>query len=319
MSIERDVFDGLDVTFRPVDVRSTNELIEKLDGVDAVIDRVLNAPYTAEVVTALDCDIIARCGIGVDKIDLDAAAEQGTYVVNVPSYCEEEVSEHALLLVLALERNLIGYDADLKRGRWEKGVGSMPIHRLGTRTLGLVGFGTIARLVAEKAQALGMDVVATDPYVDADEMEDHGVEKRSFDAVVETADTVSVHAPLTEETQDTFDADIFARMKSDAYFVNVARGGLVVESDLREALQNGDIAGAALDVFREEPADRYDGPSPTFESEFRELENVILTPHIAWYSVEASDEKRRTAARDVRRVLEGENPQNAVNEPSGLR
>ncbi|WP_433632607.1 C-terminal binding protein [Halomicrococcus sp. NG-SE-24] len=315
LSIEREVFNGIDTTFRTVDVRSTDELIEKLNGVDAVIDRVLNAPYTAEVVTALNCDIIARCGIGVDKIDLAAAAEQGTYVVNVPSYCEEEVSEHALLLILALERNLVSYDADLKRGRWEKGIGSIPIHRLRTRTLGLVGFGTIARLVAKKAQALGMDVIATDPYVNADEMRDYGVEKQSFDEVVETADTVSVHAPLTEETEAKFDADVFARMKSDAYLVNVARGGLVVESDLQRALQNGDISGAALDVFSTEPADRYDGTSPTFESEFRELDNVILTPHIAWYSVEASDEKRRKAATDVRRVLEGRKPHNAVNEP----
>lgn len=313
--VERQVCNGLDATFRPVDVHSTDELIEKLAGVDAVVDRVLNAPYTAEVIEALDCQVIARCGIGVDKLDFEAAAEHGTYVVNVPSYCEAEVSEHALLLVLALERNLIGYDTDLKQGRWQKHIGSLPVHRLGSRTLGLVGFGTIARLVAEKARVFGMDVVATDPYVDAEEMAAAGVEKRTFDEVVETADTVSVHAPLTDETRDTFGADVFSQMKSDAYFVNVARGELVVESDLCRALRTGEIAGAALDVFVEEPTDRYDGAPSAFETELRELDNVILTPHVAWYSVEASDEKRQVATRDVRRVLEGEKPHNAVNEP----
>lgn len=315
LSIERQVCDGLDVTFRPVDVRSTDELITKLDGVDAVIDRVLNAPYTAEVVNALDCEAIARCGIGVDELDLDAASERGTYVVNVPSYCEEEVSEHTLLLILALERGLVGYETDLKHGRWEKQIGSTSIHRLRSRTLGLVGFGTIARLVAKKAQAFGMDVIASDPYVSADEMQEFGVEKRSFGDVVEMADTISVHAPLTDETRETFDADVFSRMSSDAYFVNVARGGLVVESDLYRALQTGEIAGAALDVFSEEPADRYDGEPAAFENDLRELDNVILTPHVAWYSVEASDEKRRIATSDVRRVLEGERPEHPVNQP----
>lgn len=315
LSIEREVFDGLDVTFYPVNVRSTNELIEQLAGVDAVIDRVLSVPYTDEVIRTLDCDVIARCGIGVDKLDIEAAAEQGIWVVNVPSYCEEEVSEHTLLFVLALERNLIGYNADLKSGQWEKHIGSMSVHRLRNRTLGLIGFGTIARLVAERAQAFSMDIIASDPYVDADEMQAQGVEKRSFDEVVKTADTVSVHSPLTAETRDMFDTDIFKRMKSDAYFVNVARGGLVDEVALQRALENSTIAGAALDVFREEPADRYDESPPAFENELHELDNVVLTPHVAWYSDEASDEKRRKAARDVRRVLEGEDPLNTVNEP----
>ena len=315
LSIEREVFDGLDVTFHPVNVRSTNELIDQLAGVDAVIDRVLSVPYTDEVIRTLDCHVIARCGIGVDKLDIEAAAEQGTYVVNVPSYCEREVAEHTLLLILALERNLVGYDTALKNGQWEKHIGSMSIHRLRSRTLGLVGFGTIARLVAKRAQAFDMDVIASDPYIDADELSAQVVEKQSFDDVVETADTVSAHAPLTKETQNIFDEDVFKRMQSDAYFVNVARGGLVDEVALLHSLWDGDIAGAALDVFREEPADQYDEGSPVFENELRKLDNVILTPHVAWYSKEASDEKRRKAACDVRRVLEGEDPLNPVNEP----
>lgn len=317
LGIEREVFEGLDGTLDPVDVRSTDDLKEKLATADAVIDRVNTAPYTTAVMEQLDsCRVIARCGIGVDNLDLEAAAANGIYIVNVPSYCEEEVSDHTITLLLALERNLIGYTADLTGGRWEKHVGSLPIHRLSTRTLGLVGFGSIARRVSAKAQVFGMNVIAADPYVTVEEMRSEGVEKRPFDEVIETADIVSVHAPLTQKTRDMFGTDVFERMGSGASLINVARGGLVDEDALVEAIRNDEINGAALDVYRDEPADRYDGPPPTFESPLCDLENVILTPHVAWYSVEASDEKRRIAARDVRRILEGENPENAVNNPN---
>lgn len=161
-----------------------------------------------------------------------------------------------------------------------------------------------------------MNVIAADPYVTVEEMRSEGVEKRPFDEVIETADIVSVHAPLTQKTRDMFGTDVFERMGSGASLINVARGALVDEDALVEAIRNDEINGAALDVYRDEPADRYDGPPPTFESPLCDLENVILTPHVAWYSVEASDEKRRIAARDVRRILEGENPENAVNNPN---
>jgi D-3-phosphoglycerate dehydrogenase len=162
LSIEREVFDGMNVKLRPVDVETTDDLINSLHDVDAVIDRLLAAPYTGEMMNAFeDCEVIVRCGIGVDQLDVDRAAERGIYVVNVPTYCQNEVTEHAILLMLALQRNLTAYDAALKDGMWEQGG----------QTLGLIGYGTIARLVAEKALAFGMDVVAADPYVDTAEME----------------------------------------------------------------------------------------------------------------------------------------------------
>jgi D-3-phosphoglycerate dehydrogenase len=314
LSIEREVFDGKDVELRPVDVATSDDLIDSLHDVDGVIDRLLAAPYTSEVMDAFaDCKVIARCGIGVDQLDVKRAAERGIYVVNVPTYCQNEVSEHAILLMLALQRNLTAYDAALKDGTWEQGV-QTPVHRLHGQTLGLIGYGTIARLVAEKALAFGMDVVASDPYVDAAEMEADGVEKASFEGVLEAADVVSLHAPLLDETAGMMDTDVFSRMKDSAYLVNVSRGGLVVEDDLVTALKEDQIAGAGLDVFEHEPSAQGDH-QPSFENPLRKRDNVVLTPHVAWYSEEANDERRRKAAMDVRRVLDGEQPENPVNEP----
>lgn len=315
LDIEREVFEGTDVMLRPVDVETTEDLIAELAGVDAVIDRLLAAPYTTEVIDALDrCRIVARCGIGVDALDADRAAERGMYVTNVPVYCQNEVSEHAIMLLLALEWNFVGYDAAMKDGVWAQDVSTPDVHRLRGQTLGLVAFGTIAHLVAEKAGAFGMDVVAADPYVDAEEMAAEGVEKVEFETLLDVADAVSLHAPLIEETEGKMDAAAFERMRDSAYLINVARGDLVVEDYLVAALREGEIAGAGLDVFAKEPASQGD-EFPPFESPLQELENVVLTPHVAWFSREANDERRRIAARDVRRVLAGERPENPVNDP----
>lgn len=317
LSVEEAAFAGLDVEFRPVDVETTADLRRDLAGVDAVLDRLLTAPYTAEVIDALaGCRAIARCGIGVDHVDLEAATDAGMYVLNVPDYCLEEVSTHAVMLALSLERDLRAYDASLRAGEWEKRIGDANVRRLSTLTVGLVGFGAIARRVAAKFRAFGADVIAADPYVDAAEMAERGVEEAAFETVLDRSHVVSVHTPLLEETAGMFDADAFARMREDAYFVDVARGGLYVEDALDVALDAGEIAGAGLDVFHDEPADRFDGPTPTFETPLARHENVVLTPHVAWYSRSANDEKRRTAAEGIRAVFEGETPENAVATPA---
>ncbi|SFT01582.1 C-terminal binding protein [Halostagnicola kamekurae] len=319
LEIERSVFEGTDATLRPVDIGSTDDLIAELADVDAVIDRLLAAPYTASVVDALEaCDVIARCGIGVDGIDLERAAQRGMYVLNVPEYCQYEVSEHTMMLLLAVERTLPTYDTAMKDGVWARDVTTPSVHRLHGQTMGLVGFGTIGRLVAERADAFGMEVVAFDPHIDATEMEQAGVKAVEFDELLAVSDAVSLHTPLVEDTEGMLDAAAFERMKETAVLINVARGGLVVEDDLVAALQSGDIAGAGLDVFDEEPSSRGDS-NPPFSSPLRDLERVILTPHVAWFSREANDERRRTAARDVRRVLAGKEPENAVVEPSSVR
>lgn len=316
LDVERAAFAGLDAEFRPVDVETTEDLKRELAGVDAVLDRLLTAPYTADVVEALDgCRVVARCGIGVDQVDLDAAAAAGMYVVNAPDYCLEEVSTHTVLLALALERNLLNYDETLRAGRWVQGLGEARVRRLSELTVGLVGFGAIARRVAAKFRAFGAEVVASDPYVDADEMAERGVEKVAFEDVLDRGHVVSVHTPLLEATEDMFDAEAFARMRQDAHFIDVARGGLYVEEALDAALEAGEISGAGLDVFRDEPADRFDGTVPTFETPLARHEHAILTPHVAWYSLTANDEKRRTAADGIAAVLRGEEPANAVVTP----
>lgn len=317
LDIERAVFEGREVTLRPVDIESTDDLIAELADVDAVIDRLLAAPYTTEVIDALEeCAVIARCGIGVDGIDTECAAERGMYVVNVPEYCQNEVAEHTMLLLLAVERDLTTYDAAMKDGEWARNVTTPSIHRLHGQTLGLVGFGVIGQLVAERARAFGMDIVAFDPYVDATAMDRAGVEKRSFEELLDVADAVSLHTPLVEETEGLIDAAAFERMKETAVLINVARGALVVEDDLVAALRADEIGGVGLDVFDEEPSSQGQS-TPPFSSPLRERDNVVLTPHVAWFSREANDERRRTAARDVRRVLDGDEPENAVVGPFG--
>ena len=314
LSVERDVFKGMNVELRAVDIGSSVDLIESFRNVDAVIDRLLAAPYTADVLDSLrQCRVIARCGIGVDAINIERAMERGIHVTNVPTYCQHEVSEHAIMLILALQRDLADYNAALKDGEWQRDVTSPSVHRLHGQVLGLIGFGSIARILAKKAYALGMNVVAADPYVDAPEMQEFKVEKASFEEVLTLSDIVSLHSPLTDETGGMVNTEALERMKSSAYLINVARGGLVVEDDLVTALQASEIAGAGLDVYEHEPSAQ-DDKTPAFENRLSELDNVLLTPHVAWFSKEANDERRYTAARDVRRVLEGECPENPVTD-----
>lgn len=319
-SVESEVFETVDATFRPVDLRSRDEIVDRLAGVDAVIDRLNTVSYPSDVVRGLaaeGCRALARCGIGVDMIDHETAAEHGLWVVNVPEYCQEEVAEHTLLLMLALQRDLVSYHRNLKEGRWDRRLMTGSVHRMSARTVGLVGFGSIARRVAERVNALGMDVLAADPYVDAEEMAEYGVEKCDRPELLETSDIASAHVPLTERTRGMFDSDAFERMKETAYLVNVSRGGLVDEDALATALEEGELAGAALDVHADEPADQLGaGEAATFESPLRDRDDVLLTPHVAWFSREAEEAKRRIAAEDVRRILEGRGPEHPVNDPS---
>lgn len=319
-SIEADVFDGVDVTFRTADLETTDDAVERFAGVDAVIDRLNTVPYRREVVDRLaaeGCRVLARCGIGVDVIDHERAAEQGMYVVNVPEYCQEEVADHTLLSILALQRDLVPYNEALHAGRWDRRLSTASVQRTSTQVLGLVGFGSIARRVAERASALGMDVIATDPEVNAQTMADHGVDQRAYASLLEAADVVSIHVPLTDQTRGMFDREAFDRMRESAYLVNVSRGGVVDEHALATAIDEGAVAGAALDVHADEPADDLDaGEAVPFESPLRGYDDVLLTPHVAWFSAAAEETKRRRAAEDVRRVLTGEVPENPANDPT---
>jgi D-3-phosphoglycerate dehydrogenase / 2-oxoglutarate reductase len=245
------------------------------------------------------CKVIGRFGLGVDNIDLPAAARLGITVTYVPDYCLREVSDHAMALILALARKITFANALVQAGRWEVPP-LVPMRRLEGQVLGLIGFGHIPRALAPKAKAFGLTVIAHDPYVAPHDARARGVETMGFDDLLARADFVSVHAPLTPATRGLMGAAAFARMKRGAFLINTARGPLVDEAALVAALDSGQIGGAALDVLAVEP--------PGKGSPLLGRDNVILTPHAAFYSVEALEELQTKCAGDVARVLLGEPP-----------
>ena len=254
------------------------------------------------------CRIISRFGIGVDNVDIPAATERGIVVTKVPDYCIDEVSDHAMALLLAVVRKIPLADRLVQDGRWEMPA-VVPIHRLRGTVLGLVGFGRIPQLVAPKAQSFGMRVVSFDPYIPKNVFESARVESVDFADLLKLSDYVSIHAPLLPETQGLFNDDAFRQMKPHAYLINTARGPIVDEAALARALDAGRLAGAALDVMAKEP--------PT-GSPLLGRPNVIITPHTSFYSEESLADLETKAAEEVVRVLKGEAPKNPVN-PEALK
>jgi D-3-phosphoglycerate dehydrogenase len=245
------------------------------------------------------CKAIGRFGLGVDNIDLPAAREQGISVNYVPDYCIHEVSDHAMAMLLALARKIPFSNSLVQAGRWEMPA-VVPIRRLAGQVLGLIGFGNIPRAVAPKAKAFGLSVVTYDPYAPKSVMEAAGVRSLSLDELLATSDFVSVHAPLMPATRGLLNAAAFAKMKTGALIVNTARGPLIDEEALIAALDSGQVGGAALDVVTVEPLPK--------DSKLVGRDNVILTPHTGFYSIEALAELQTKCAADVARVLSGEAP-----------
>lgn len=279
------------------------ETVQRLTEADAVLN--LRYDLDAETVaTMANCRLIARYGIGVDNVAVDTAADHGIPVTNVPDYCLEEVATHAISLLLALNRGIVRYDDSVAAGAWDRDVAT-PLHRFSTETVGIVGFGAIGRAVAERLAGFGVDLVASDPFLDPEDVADSNVDLVDFETLLERSDSVTVHSPLTDSTRGLFDAEAFERMKRSASLVNVARGPIVDGDALRSALDEGEIAGAGLDVFPTEP--------PEADDPLRSHERVVTTPHVAWYSEEANAERRRSAAENVRAALEGGEVENVVN------
>jgi D-3-phosphoglycerate dehydrogenase len=270
-------------------------------------DALLNTyagPITAEVMARMPkCRIIARYGIGVDTIDLDAATRAGIIVTNNPTYCIDEVAEHTMALLLACARKVPLYDRLVRAGRWEVPPGK-PMFRLSGRTLGLVGFGNIARQVAVRGAAFGMRVLFADPFVHEGQFDAPG-KKVDLDALLHESDFVSVHPPLTPQTRKMIDDAALAKMKPTAFLLNCSRGPVVDTDALVRALDAKKIAGCALDTTDPEPL-----PDP---HALRGRDNVIVTPHVAWYSEQALVGLQAGAPAEVRRVLTGEWPVNVVN------
>ncbi|MDG2087769.1 MAG: C-terminal binding protein [Arenicellaceae bacterium] len=262
------------------------------------------ANISKEIIQGLErCKVIGRYGIGVDNIDLDAATEAGIQVCYVPDYCQDEVSDHAMTLLVGLARKITYSNSLVQQGRWDaKAVA--PIYRLRGRTLGLVGLGQIPQSVVPKAQAFGLNVIASDPFVPEEVAKNFDVELVDFDSLLERSDYISVHAPLTDKTHHLFSKDAFQKMKSEALLINTARGPLVDDQALADALDGGQIGGAALDVLPIEPP---------VDSPLLNRDNVIITPHTAFYSVEALVDLQTKAAEDVVSVLNGQTPRYPVN------
>jgi D-3-phosphoglycerate dehydrogenase len=284
-------------------LRTGDEVVAVAAGADAVLN--CYAPMPAEVIRGLErCRVIARYGIGLDTIDIGEASARGIVVTNVPDYCIDEVSDHALALMLSLVRRVVVLDRSVRDGGWDLAL-ARPVHRLRGRTLGLVGFGRIARRLAEKVAPIGLRVVAHDPFVPDEAIAEAGAEPADLDRLLSEADIVSVHAPLTRDTRHLIGARELRGMKPDAFLVNTSRGPLVDLEALRAVRAEGHLGGVALDVLESEPPDRDD---PLLSDP-----GVVITPHAAFYSEEATVEQQRKAAEQVVAALAGDVPVYAVN------
>ncbi|MEK6712521.1 MAG: C-terminal binding protein [Nitrospinota bacterium] len=296
LTIEREVLAPLKCEVVEGPGAGDPSLIELCREADAVISGSIPHFTEAAINGFQRCRIIARGGVGVDNIDVEAAKRRGIAVTNVPDYCIEEVSDHAMAFILSFARKLEEGVAEVRRGGW--GVAPLrPIAPLKGAALGIVGIGRIGAALGRKARAFGMRLLAHDPYAPDAVFQKLRAEKVTLDHLLRQADYISLHAPLTPGTRGVIGREALAKMKPEAVLVNVARGELVDEGALAEALREKRIRGAGLDVLAEEP--------PRTGHPLVALPNCYVTPHSAWYSTAAQDELRRKAALEVVRCLKG--------------
>lgn len=301
---EEKVLELADVAFIKAQCTTEDEVIEACRDADGILNQY--APITRKVIENLEnCKVISRYGVGVNTIDLEAATEKGIIVANVTDYCMDEVSDHAFSLLLACARKVPQLNKAVKAKNWDYKI-AVPIFRLRGRTLGLVGFGKIPQTLARKAQAFGLKVIAADPFVSNEIAEKYETEIVELEELCRRSDFISVHAPLVENTRGMISEKEFKLMKKEAFIINTARGPVIDEKALIAALQNEEIAGAGLDVVETEPI--------STENPLLELEQVIINPHVSWYSEESQDELKRKTAQNVADVLSGSFPQYLVNE-----
>jgi D-3-phosphoglycerate dehydrogenase len=294
---------GIDVDFKAG--MSPDELIACIGEYDGLAVRSATKVNKDLLAAATNLKIVGRAGIGVDNIDVDEATERGVVVMNTPFGNSITTAEHAVAMIFTLARDIPEANASTKAGKWEKnrfmGV------ELTSKTLGIVGCGNIGSIVADRAHGLKMKVIAYDPYLTAERAKDLGVEKVQLDGLLARADFITLHTPLTDATRDIIDAAAIAKMKKGVRVVNCARGELVVEEAMVEALRSGHVAGAALDVFRQEPATG----SPYFG-----LDNVVCTPHLGAATTEAQENVALQVAEQMSEFLSTGAVINALNMPS---
>ena len=301
----------LDVTLLGRASTTEDELIRVAQDADAMLVSTREAITRRVLENIPRVKVIARYGVGLDNVDLDAAADAGIVVTHYPGYCTSEVADHALAMILALNRRIVEQDRALREGAWvEHGPSTRrilrgPIQPLREQTLGIVGFGRIGQAVAARAKPFNMTIVAADPYIDPEVMIAAGVEPVTLPELLRRADIVTLHSPLTPETRGLIDAAALALMKPTAVLVNTARGPIVDLPALAQAVTAGKIGGVALDVVDPEPL-----PA---DSPFYQMPNVILTPHSAYYSERSVDVVRRETLLEALQVLRGKRPRTVAN------
>jgi len=298
MDLEAEILAEIDAAIVRAQCQSEEEVLAQMVPCDAIITQW--APLGRKAMErAQRCRVISRNGIGLDNIDLKAAQDMGIAVVNVPAYCVQEVADHAMALVLALIRKVVPTVKLVQRGGWD--IDSlMPIRRVDTQTLGIVGLGRIGSAVAARAKPFFKEIVAWDPFVDRERFAEAGVKSVGQEELWREADIVTLHVPHNESTHHLINTESLSRMKDGAYIVNTCRGAVVDTEALVEALRSGKLGGAGLDVHEEEPLPP-DHP-------LHEMDNVIITPHMAFYSEESLLEARRATCENLVRFFKGEQP-----------
>ena len=281
-------------------VKEEQEVIEACGDADGVIEQYV--PITRKVLAHLpQCKAVTRYGIGVDTIDLRAATDFGIVVANVPDYCLDEVADQAMALLLGLIRKVNFYDRKVKSGQWDFRLGR-PIFGMKGKIMGLIGCGNIGHQVAKRISAFGVRVIAFDPYI---EKPREGVTLTDLDTLLRESDFISIHCSLNESTRHLLGEREFQKMKKKPILVNASRGPIVDENALIHALEKGLVSGAGLDVLEKEP------PDP--DNPLLRMDNVILTPHVSFYSEEAFHELKYQTARNISDVLVGKWPRSVVN------
>jgi D-3-phosphoglycerate dehydrogenase len=308
LELEQQVMDRAGLELVPVQCHTEDDVIRLCAEADALLNQF--APLTRRVLSSLSrCRVVARYGVGVDNVDVDAATDLGIPVCNVPDYAVEEVSDHAIALLMGLARKTHLLDRAVRRGRWDFAL-ARPVERMRGKALGIVGLGRIGRATARKGAGLGLRVLGHDAQAGEPGFDAGAAEIVSLETLLAESDYVSLHVPLTAETRHLLDEGSLRRMKPEAILVNTGRGGLVDTQALVRALNEGWIAGAGLDVLEEEPI------AP--DHPLLGLENCVLTPHAAWYSEDAFVELKTKAAEEAAAVLSGREPRYCLN-PRVLR
>lgn len=306
---ERKIIAEAGIAFRRLFCATADDVAEQATDADVILNQY--APVTGDVLDTLpNCKAVIRYGVGVDNVDVEAAARRGVWVVNVPDYGIAEVADHTLALLLDVLRGVSRLDRDIRSGHWDYEA-VKPLRRLSTLTLGVVGCGRIGSAVVQRARAFGTRVLVCDLTPASPPLLEQGAAQVPLAQVLEEADALSLHLPLTESTHHLIGAEELAAMRPGAVLINTARGGLVDQAALVEALETGRLAGVGLDVLEREP------PDPS--SPLIGRPDVVLTPHSAWYSEESFKALKLEVAREAVRVLSGERPRSPVNEPRWTR